>query len=391
MKFCYNCGSPIEEEGAFCVECGAKLSLADVEEADEGDSAPLPEPEEKEEAVRPEAESLVSGPSDEEGSFYRENAGEVFSEQYDPVKEPEPPDRYVQPAESETGKAAKEEKKASSGTGIRAGIIIGIVATLLLIAGVVIGILAGRKIGDMSEKADNTSESGTTEVKDNSVSDTTVNKADKQRTEALTEQKSNRDKKTEKKTEEKTEVKDDSIPVEDLPKYFRGDLTLNQISCVLDSLGNVYGCFYFGVPGLIKEKSTPTEDQVLEYMLARMNHSVIPDFDYEKKQEKGWEVHVFRYSDIEKLFLTVTDEEHFDKLADRNKNGTSIWNNKKKDSFTFVAFTYDQAESYLDYTINRVRMDNGKLLVEAGGTVFVAVQKEDGYYYFDYFSSVFPK
>ena len=32
MKFCYNCGKPIVEPGEFCVECGARLSLADVEE-----------------------------------------------------------------------------------------------------------------------------------------------------------------------------------------------------------------------------------------------------------------------------------------------------------------------------------------------------------------------
>ena len=28
MKYCFNCGNPVEENAKFCVECGVKLALA---------------------------------------------------------------------------------------------------------------------------------------------------------------------------------------------------------------------------------------------------------------------------------------------------------------------------------------------------------------------------
>ncbi|MBR3538974.1 MAG: hypothetical protein IKN79_07870 [Eubacterium sp.] len=62
MKFCYNCGSPIEEEGAFCVICGAKLSLVNVEESDEGQSAseePDHRPDEDEDALQRAEEEMI--------------------------------------------------------------------------------------------------------------------------------------------------------------------------------------------------------------------------------------------------------------------------------------------------------------------------------------------
>ncbi|MBR3538973.1 MAG: zinc ribbon domain-containing protein [Eubacterium sp.] len=75
MKFCYNCGSPIEEEGSrFCVDCGADLSLADVEE-DGGEA-------EREEMTRRQT-GPVNNPQHEQEKYRQENTWQISDRQYE--------------------------------------------------------------------------------------------------------------------------------------------------------------------------------------------------------------------------------------------------------------------------------------------------------------------
>ncbi len=183
-----------------------------------------------------------------------------------------------------------------------------------------------------------------------------------------------------------------SIKIEDLPKYFNGNLTLEQLGLAFVCLNNVHNCFYYGIEEIIEPRSVPSEMDILDYMFAYMIRSEIPGMRCDDTIGGDGEkfTRVYSYNEIKDLYGLIFSNDKFDELINSSQHAGIDSIDREQDTITVWGYYIGEfMQDYSFYKPKNAYIENNLLYIEAGNATFVAEINSDGYYRIDYNKCVF--
>ena len=383
MKFCYNCGTEIEEGDKFCVECGADLSLVDVEEIQRQKEEEQAQMNEKmlRERQRQEEMRLNNEKQRQEAELReaqrqeadRKRCEEEYLRRKENRKRLEMLDVERKEKErAESGRKTSENNKAA-------------VAFLLFLFAVIAVIVSIMYINEYNKKhnADNGDES----VSDNNNPNVTIVSTDAESTRAYVSETTTQSENVNNTTEEPDGYVSNGpyagcqfLDIEEIPKYLDGNLTTAQIGLVLDGLTSAHS------------KGITSREDIFSEILEQLEIYAVPGFTY-KYLSKSEDVHVYDYTeysyrDIKRLFTIILDDDEFDTFAS-NRNWSRYEEIIDKDSDVFRVEYFGMEVDENDWVYDSLKpmyfyIEDGKYYIEKCGTVFELYQTGNGKMKIDY-------
>lgn len=192
-------------------------------------------------------------------------------------------------------------------------------------------------------------------------------------------------------TGEKDENGRIDIPVDDLPKYFAGNPTKNEIAMIIRALSNVYLGFQLGQDGLHEAGTPPTRQEIYDYMFAAMEWGDIPDMEFEDGGAEGTyggRYRIYSYDEVKTLFLSVFDGDEFDELA-ASKAQFNYGGEISKSNDVFTIWQGDNVMLYTECMPDKAYIEGDTLYIKSGPATVIGHFREDGTVKLEYYGSTF--